>query len=300
MNAKNTRKIEYWLELFSIASDVFEETVFVVDFKHRCFLFVSNKGIFLDGHSSAEVLQLGYDFFQEIIYPKDYQLVENCLKVTVDYFSHPDTPINDLSYVVFDFRLRGYKGKLRMCLKVMPLVMNNQFQIVVCNVNRSMSKSSGNLIAYYNDKYDICFQYSFENERWNPKPLINLKQIECDILNFSKQGLSGKEMADIIGINEQSLRNIQNIMYHKINVCSTMQASIFAKNHKYVKTGRSYLRKKVEKLTKTKKNRKKMTQDKLMHIQDMLNNGESIRAIAKKEDISEFMIRYAKKNRKLI
>ena len=52
--------IEHYLELLKSVSDAFDETVYVLDFKRRCFRFVSNKGIFLCGHTSDEVLQLGY------------------------------------------------------------------------------------------------------------------------------------------------------------------------------------------------------------------------------------------------
>ena len=38
--------IECCLELLKTASDAFDETIYVVDFKRRCFRFVSSKGFF--------------------------------------------------------------------------------------------------------------------------------------------------------------------------------------------------------------------------------------------------------------
>ncbi|MDR1122331.1 MAG: LuxR C-terminal-related transcriptional regulator [Dysgonamonadaceae bacterium] len=290
---KTDDSVEYYLALLKTVFDAFGETVYVVDFKRRNFRFVSNRGIFLCGHSPDEVKQSGYDFYHEAIHQKDYQLVAKIHQVIVDYFSHPDTPISDLAYIVFDFRISGYKGKLMLSHKVMPLlVVNNRVLTAICIASRSASETSGNLIAYYNGNKNFCCQYSFENELWEQKPLIEISSEEWDILNLSKQGIKEKEIADIIGISHQVLRNILSSIYRKMNVHSKIQAVIFAVSHRLnIKPEQGRIRGKTKELPKGKKQRT-MTLEKLQRIQVALNKGESVNSIAIREDVSESNLRY--------
>ena len=169
----------------------------------------------------------------------------------VDYFSHPDTPICDMAYIAFDFRIRRYKGKLMLNQKIMPLIVNNQVRMALCVVSRSVSKTSGNLFAYFNGQEESRFQYSFENELWKREELIELNQKEWDILNLSKQGMLGKEIADIIGITEKDLRNTQTVINRKMNVSSKVETVIFANNHRvFVNSDQPFDRKMSKKLPK--------------------------------------------------
>ena len=286
--------MECCLQLLKTVSHSFDETIYLIDFHHSCFRFVSNKGIFLCGRSPGEVLQLGYDFYPEVVHPKDFEMVTKIHQVVEDYFSHPDTPIRDLAFIVFDFRIRGYKGKLMLNQKVMPLVVNNQVRMALCVVSRSVSKKSGNLFAYFNGQEDSCFQYSFENNLWKREGLIELTPKEWEILNLLKQGMPGKEIADIIGISEKDLRNTQTVIHRKMNVSSKIEAVIFANNHRVVVNSDQPFDQKMSKKLPEKKPRRNMTKEKLKRIQEDMNIGESNNSIAKRENVGEYTIRYHK------
>ena len=296
----NNVNVEHYFELLKAASEAFDETVYVIDFKHQRFRFVSNKGMFLGGRKPEEILSLGYDFYSELVHKKDILLFTGILQAVTDYFSNPNTPINNLSYVIFDFRICGYKGQIRLSHKVIPLVVNNQALMAICSVCPSAAKTSGNLIAYYNDSSDFCYRYSFEGSLWEKEPLIKINQLEWDILNLSKQGITGREIADIIGITEQYLRNVQVALFEKLNVNNTRQALIFVTNHRVItETGRSFNKGKSKEPPKIKKPQKKMTPEKLHRIQEALNMGESVNSIAKRENIGEYTVRYAIRTGKL-
>lgn len=293
--------VEHYWDLFKTFTDTFDETVYVVDFKLRCFHFVSNKGIFLCGRSSDEVLRLGYEFYHEVVYHKDFHLIIKIHQVIEDYFSLPNTSIRDLAFIVFDFRRSGYKGRVRLSHKVMPLlIVNNQVQMALCSVSRSASETSGNLFAYYNRKEDFCYKYSFDNELWKPAPLIEISPEEWEILNLTKQGLKDKEIADIIGITHQDLRNTLCSIYRKMNVHSKTQAIMFISNHRInIKSDRHSNRTKYNEKMEGKKQRRPMTPEKYKRIQEALNKGESNNSIAKRENVGEYTIRYHKRTRNL-
>jgi len=293
--------MECCLELLKTASDAFDETIYVVDFRRRCFRFVSNNGIFLSGRTPDEVQRLGYEFYPEVIDPKDYQLIARIHRVVLDYFSQQDTPICDLGYIVFDFKINGYKGKVRLSHKVMPLlVVNNQVLTAICIVSRSVSKKSGNLYAYYYGKEGVCYQYSFDDDLWKQEPMIKLTPEEWKILSVAKQELTGEEMADIIGTSHQDLRNTLTSIYRKLKVRTRKQAEIFANNHRIIiEPDKNRNRKKPKEQPKGKKQRRKITPDQFQRIQEGLNKGESVNSIAKRENLRESNIRYHKVRGKL-
>jgi len=291
---------ECCLDLLKNLSDAFDETVYVVDFKRQCFRFVSNKGIFLSGRTPEEIQRLGYEFYPEVIHEKDYKLFARIHQVILSFFSQSDSPICDLAYMVFDFRIRGHNGKVWLSHKVIPLLVeNNQVLMAICIVSRSASKTSGNLFAYYDGKEDICYQYSFNDDLWKQETMIKLTPEEWEILSVAKQELTGDEIADIIGISHQDLRNTLTLIYRKLKVRTKKQAEIFANNHRLtIEPDQNRNRKKPIERPDGKKKRRTMTPEKLQRIQEALNKGESNRSIAKQEEVTEFMIRYAKKKGK--
>jgi len=189
-------------------------------------------------------------------------------------------------HIVFDFKMRGYKGKLWFSLKFMPLIVGNQKQMAVCTVSRSTCKTPvRSIYAYHKGKESIRYRYSFGNRQWIPEPVVKLNQMEWDILKVSNHGIKGEEAAKIIGVSHSYLRSVQSAMFEKLEVDNMTQALIFIPNHRIV----------VEPNQRQKqqpKIRKKMTPEKLQRIQEQLNNGESVNSIAIQEEVSESNIRY--------
>ena len=279
--------VECRLELLKTVSDAFDETVYVVDFKQPGFRFVSPKGIFLCGRSPEEVMRLGYEFFREVVHKEDFPLVAKNLQVIAEYFSHPKTPLRDLAYIVFDFKINGYKGKLMLSQKVIPfLAVNNQAHMAICCVSRSTGKTPRSIYAYHNGKESIRYRYSFANRQWIPEPLLKLSQMEWDVLNVSRQGLKGEEIAKVVGISYSYLRHVQSAMFEKLEVDNMIQALIYLQNHRIIVEPNRRKQKKQPKV------RRKMTPDKLQRIQERMNKGEKINSIAIQEDTLESNIRY--------
>ena len=277
--------IECCLEFLKKASETFDVTFYVVDFKHRCFRFISNKGIFLGGSTQDDVQRLGAEFYPEVVCQKDRYLVAKIHQAVMKCFSKSDT-ICDLDYVVFDLRMDIYKGKGKVMLsyKIKPLlVVNNQVFLAVCTVSRSTGKTSGNLYAYYDGKEGVCCKYSFVDHFWKHEPMIKLNPEEWKILKVAKQDVTGDEIADIIGISHQNLRNTQASIYRKLKVNTRKQAEIFTNNHRiFIDPDQKCNLKKSEK-EESKKQRHAMTTEKLQRIQEAMNKGESNRSVAKRE-----------------
>jgi len=175
-----------------------------------------------------------------------------------------------------------------MSNKIIPLVVNNQAQFAICIISGVPCNSTCNLFAYQNGTKEIRYKYSLYEKKWMIEPLIHLNQFEFDILMLSKHGLTGAQMADILGIKYQYLRNVQMDMFEFLDVKNTTQALLLAQSHRIVVKTEQNKRKR----PKEKKSRKKMTPELLRRVLAMKKEGKSNRSIAKVLDISEFMVRY--------
>jgi len=222
-----------YLNSLKDASNLIDDSIYVVDFHKRCFRFVSDKGIFLCGRSPLQVMQSGYEFYKELVHHDDYEMLVEIYRAVLSYFYHQDTPVHDLAYVVFDFRLHGNRGLLMASHRARPLIVNDQVRMAICTVSLSMNKTPGNLYAYYNDQ-DFCYQYSLERKRWKKEPMIHLRQREKNILEFSRAGITKNDVAEILAISPNTLRNKEAAIFEKLNVHSMMEAVNYAINHRLI------------------------------------------------------------------
>ena len=283
-------EIDPYLVSLRAVSNFFDDSLYVVDFKRRIFHFVSENGIFLCDRSPKEVLNLGYAYYPKLIHQEDYQMAKRIHKEIVRYFSHPAS-LNDLIFVKFSLRLHKDSG-LMMQHKVTPVIVDNQARLAICTVNYTKDKP-GNLYAYHRNT-DVYYRYSLKSGRWKQEPVINLKLREKKILELSKAGITRKEIADLLGISLNTLRNNETVIYNKLNVRTREQAGRFASDNRLIFVpDQNNNNKEPVKLPNGKRARRTMTPEKLLRIQKALNDGQSINSIAKQENVSEFTIRYA-------
>jgi len=222
--------VDNYLMSLKILSEIIKESMYVIDFHQKCFRFVSDKGAFLCGYSSEEVLQWGYYFYIKVVHPKDLQLIVKIHQVIFDFFSHPDISIHDLACIVFNFRIRSGKGYLMVSHRVVPVVIKNNVRLAFCVVTDSVLKTSGNLYAYFKNE-ELRYKYSFESDRWSLDTPILLSEKEKDILKWGKQGKTVKEIADVFCLSDKTIRNQKVILFEKADVKNMLQAILFAENH---------------------------------------------------------------------
>jgi len=233
-NSESNSKAEtftgYYLESVKAVSNMLKESIFVIDFQQQKFRFVSDKGIFLCGRTSDEVLTLGFKFYREIVHPEDFPLIAKIHQIIFRYFSCHDKTIRDLDCVVFNYRIRSDRKYLMVSHKMAPLFFDNCLGLAVSTVSDSMLETSGKLYAYFNNGKDRR-EYSFADRFWEKSPQLTLTQLEKDILLLAKQGKQEKEIANILCKQIQTIKNQKVELFDKLEVNNTQQAITFAANH---------------------------------------------------------------------
>ncbi len=222
---------EHYVISLATTAQMMAESVYVIDPYKCCFRHVSSGGIFLCGRSYKEVLQLGYNFYFEVVHPDDMPLVIKAHQEVLRYVYLPDTPLHDLDYMVFNFRIRNHQKDLMVCHKMSPMSIANRIRYIFCTVTDAVCKTPGNLLAYYKTGTE-CSRYSFESNRWNREPVIVLTQQEKNILMLSRQGKTVEEIAAILCLSKNTIRNHREDLFQKLGVKKIHQAIVFARNNK--------------------------------------------------------------------
>lgn len=283
------------------------EAMYIIDFQKQNFHHISCHNLFLCGHSCEEVMQSGFDFYAETVHKKDFVLLTEIFRAILTCLKEHGKIRKDASYFSFTVRLKApcspvnKTNYLMVYHKLKPVFIDEILYFGVCMLSCSVMPKSGNLRVYFKNSLDYS-EYSFDNEQWENRQDVRLTEQEIQILQFSKQRMCNKKIADILDISYNALRLIKMQIYRKLGVETIEQAIIYATNHRMLfntleKSEKDSFNSQF--YAKKKRQRNRLTGEKLYCIQTALDNGQSVNSIAKETGISEGAIRKAVSNGKL-
>jgi DNA-binding CsgD family transcriptional regulator len=303
---ENDLDIDNYLRAIKEVSNIMTESLYVVDLHKRSFLFVADHDLFLCGHSPEEVTQLGYAFYPQIYHPDDLHLHTDIQDVIRKHLYASGADLSDLNYYSFTLRMRNYleygqrSEYLMVYHRVRPVIIREKMQIVFYALSSSVIEKSGNLRIYY--KTNLTFdEYSFEVKRWQKRKVEKLTKQEQRILKLAKQGKNAVEISKSLCLSYHTVRNEKMRIFDKLGVHSIEEAIVFATNHRMIfVSSKQGVRQEPTFIPKiAKKTRRMPTPDVWQCLQQGLDNGQSIRSIAKQEGVWERTVRYAIKQGKL-
>jgi DNA-binding NarL/FixJ family response regulator len=236
--------------IFNALVSICRGSVYIIDFKKRCFGYVGNHELFLCGHSVEKVMRLGYDFYPQIIHPDDMFLFKKIFLEILKACRDTEQQ-NNLQCFSFMVRIKIYPQQwtqpdyMPVYLKLAPVFAEGQIQFGVCLLtcavtekahevaDRKSNKVSGNLRLYYKD--NKCFdKYSFEGDKWKPCEIKHLTKEENAIIVSAMNGESNKSIAEKLSVSCDNLRHKQERLYRKLGVRTIRQAIIHSINHSLI------------------------------------------------------------------
>jgi DNA-binding CsgD family transcriptional regulator len=302
--------------MFDVLASICRGSVYIIDFKRKCFQYVGDHDLFLCGYSVDEVMQLGYDFYSQIVHPDDMLLLKKMFNAILIAGSNIDQQ-NDIHYFSFTFRIKIYPQQrkhpdyLMIYHKLAPVFADGEVQSGVCLItcletgieddeaDKYSNKGSGNLSLYYKNS-EYFDKYSFKSGRWKTYKIEYLTTNEKIILILAMSGENNKSIANKFCTSPDNLQHILTRLYSKLGVRNMQQAIIHAINHSLIFNHFSSSNVPKQKINKIKINkRNKLTPQVLRRIQKDLDNKQSVRYIAKEAGVSESAIRKAIKLGKL-
>ena len=206
------------------------QSIYIIDYFRKNFLYVSDNPLFLCGHTADEVRQMGYGFYLSHV-PEDEvpmltelnrsgfrafydEPVENRRQCMMSYdfhITHGDRLLLvNHKITSYDFHITHGDRLLLVNHKITPLAMTTEGRVwlALCTVSLSPHKDAGH-IEFFQFHTGEKREYSLEAHRWKSRETITLKPEEKQILTLSAQGYTMKEIA------EKMLRSFDTVKFYR-------------------------------------------------------------------------------------
>ena len=229
---------ELIINSYSNLSNMMLEALFVLDFQKKKFLFVPRHNLFLCGCTPEKVKKDGYDFFKFMLHPDDLQLWKNIHVVILKCLHKKELPVEKINFFECTFRIRSFLSEegektdyLMVYLKIKPKIQNGIPLYGICLLTVSVVPKPQNMLVYY-DNHDY-FVYSFISRKWTFHEFKKLSKREKQILIWSQEGLSNKEMADKLHLSVKVIEKIKSSLFEEHNLVNNLNLNSFSKKNRY-------------------------------------------------------------------
>ncbi|RKE46857.1 helix-turn-helix domain-containing protein [Sphingobacterium detergens] len=206
------------------------QSMYLIDYAKKSFLYVSDNPIFLCGSTSAEVLRKGYQHYFDNVPEEEMYLLKKINDVGFDFFENlPDEEKLQHSFS-YDFHLKQSNGNpLLINHKLKPILLDKFSNpwIALCVVSISSHAKPGNII-FKSDEGGRQFAYNLETDRLEELPRVKLKPREKNILLFSAQGLTMDQIAGKLYISIDTVKFHKKQIFSKLKVKSITEATAVA------------------------------------------------------------------------
>ncbi|MDM1294228.1 helix-turn-helix transcriptional regulator [Sphingobacterium sp. N143] len=222
--------VEAFINFARSLSRLTYQSIYLIDYSKKSFLFVSDNPIFLCGSSPEKVLKEGYQHYLDNVPKDDLLLIKKANDVGFAFFGNLDTKDRLKFSISYDFHLKQPGSKpLLINHKLKPLLLDKHSNpwIALCLVSISSHANPGN-IKFKSDEDGKQFEYDLDKDVWVETLRVKLKPREKDILLFSAQGLTMDQIADRLYVSIDTVKFHKKQIFSKLKVKSITEATALA------------------------------------------------------------------------
>ncbi|MDR0874021.1 MAG: helix-turn-helix transcriptional regulator [Prevotellaceae bacterium] len=222
---KEYTKIQNLKKWCNIVSFAINQSIYVIDYSAKEFLYVSPHPLFLCGYTAQEVQQMGYLFYEKVVSEEDLQMLSEINKMGWTQFYSAATV--DRNYCIsYDFFLHHKNGSQTLVshkLAVLELAKDNNIWLAICFVGISPNKTSGNVVFTQNNtcKY---FTYDFTAKKIISHLPPQLTKREKEVLNLSMQGYNEKQISEKMNVSVLTVKKHRRNLQNKLGVSNMANA----------------------------------------------------------------------------
>lgn len=215
----SSERLRNYIEAFEAASKMTYETLYVIDYIRKCFVYVSPNRIFLCGKSESEIRNMGYEHYLRHCDREELPQITEIHREMLKFFDSEDTgPVTD--YIMqcnfhITNRITGKKELIRH--KVTPFVTtgDGKLWLALCCVSLAPDSSVLETVMF-NRKDKRIWKYDFLSGKWNRDNLPELNDTEKTVIIMSYYGSRISEMADRLKRSADHIKKIRSAVITKL------------------------------------------------------------------------------------
>lgn len=235
INEEQYKNLDVLIRTAEAISRSLYQSVYLIDYYKKRFLYVSENPLFLCGHTSKEMKELGYSFYSQHVPEEEQQML---LEINSNGFKFFESRIANEDkhkcYISYNFHiiLDGNR-KVLINHKLTPIMMteNGRIWIAMCVVSLSSQSTPGH-VEFHIEGEPKYWKYDLDFHKWIEKEIIQLKEEEKQVLTLCSQGLTMNEIADKMCKSIDSIKFYRRTLFDKIGTKNITEALTFATIYK--------------------------------------------------------------------
>ena len=227
------QKLDVLINAFDAISAITYQSLYIIDYFKKNFLFVSDNPLFLCGHTVEEVKKMGGLFYLNNIPPDEQEMITEINRTGFDFFDKMPVEERSNFAISYDFNLLSGKKKTLVNHTFTPLLLTieGNIRLAACVISLSSHCKPG-YAKIRNINQSTFLRYLPETRSWKEETGIILNEREKDILTLSAQGFTMNEIAKRLFIAPDTVKFHKRKLFEKLNVKNITEAFAFALNHK--------------------------------------------------------------------
>ncbi|MDE6696131.1 MAG: helix-turn-helix transcriptional regulator [Muribaculaceae bacterium] len=235
ISSEDYARADCYVQAADAISKITYESVYIIDYFKKDFLYVSSNPLFLCGLSPKKVKELGYSFYTTQVPEEEVELLLKINAIGFRFFNNHPAEERYRFSISYDFHIRKNDEYILINHKLTPLAMDGygHMWLALCFVSISNHDKPGNIeVRKLGQSY--YWKYDLDLDRWLSVPSLKLTDGEKEVLLLSARGLTVEEIAARVHRAKDSIKSRRKSIFDKLNVKSISEAIAFATNYKLI------------------------------------------------------------------
>lgn len=214
------KQVDLLINYLESISEITYQSIYLVDYYKRAFLYVSRNPLFLCGRTPGEVLRYGYQFYFKHVPNDDLEMLLKINEAGFSFFKLIPKEDRMKYSISYDFHLRQPAGNLVLVNhKLKPLLLDEYSNpwIVLCLVSASPHSSPGN-VQFRSNELQKRYDYDINKNAWEAATITKLNRREKEILMLTAQGYTIAQIASKLFISIDTIKFHRKNTFNKLGV----------------------------------------------------------------------------------
>lgn len=211
------------------------QSVYIIDYFRKNFLYVSPNPLFLCGLAAAAVKREGYQFYINHVPDNEVDMLLEINRAGFSFINKIPLSEKHNYTISYDFHILNGREKILINHKLTALACqpDGSVWLGLSVVSLSTHLNAGHITMHCREKSEY-WEYSLSTHVWEKQSAPVLNNTEKAIITLSIQGLTINAIADKIHLAVDSVKTARHRLYDKLGVNNITEAILYATNYKLV------------------------------------------------------------------
>lgn len=211
------------------------QSVYIIDYFRRKFLFVSPNSLLLCGLTPEQMMELNYKFYLDYVPEEEQALLLEFNRAGFAFYH--TIPVEErLDWCIqYDFHIVNDGHRILVNHKLTPLDVTSDGRVwlALCTVSASNHTTPGHMEMHRVGSPEF-FEYNRLTRRWDTRNVPALTEGEKSVIVLSIQGFTMAEIAERMCLSPDTIKKYRKQIFEKLDVRNISEAIVAATNNKLI------------------------------------------------------------------